>query len=137
MMGSTYVSDPRVWKTFYQRMLDGHFRPGKYRGKQTGGGLGGMFSKKPYMISVNPHMFSKECTDQVVGKQVTAKAEIKEAIKENIPHVPEKTIKTQIRQRTVKSKPTLKKKTPQKGLKRKRDTGDSIFNRDEKKVKHQ
>lgn len=89
-------------------------------------------------------MFSKECTDQEVGKQVTpmaaveerAKAEIKETIKENIPHVPEKTIKAQIRQGTVKSKPTLRKKTPQKGLKRKRDTGDSIFNRDEKKVKH-
>lgn len=125
-------------------MLDGHFRPGKYRGKQTGGGLGGMFSKNPYMISVNPHMSSKESTDQVVGKHVTPmaaveerpKAEIKEFIKKNIPHVLEKTIKAQIRQRTVKSKPTLKKKTLQKGLKRKLDSGKSIFDQDEKKIKH-
>lgn len=52
-------------------------------------GIEGVFSKKPYMISVNPHMPSKESTDQIVGKQVTqmatveerAKAETKEAIK--------------------------------------------------------
>lgn len=69
------------------------------------------------MISVNPHMPSKESTDQIVGKQVThmatveerAKAETKEAIKSHIPHVSEKTIKAQKRHRTVKSKPTLKK----------------------------
>lgn len=80
---------------------------------------------------------SGETSDTLAAVEERAKAEIKKAIKENIPHIPEKTIKTQIRQSTVKSKPTLKKKTPQKELKRKRDTGDSIFNRDEKKVKRQ
>ena len=144
-MGSTYVSDHRVWKTFYQNMFEGGFKPSKYRGRQTGGGIGGMFSKKPYMIPVNPHLSRKEPADQVVGKHVTpmaaveerAKEEMKEAIKEKIPHVSEKTIKTQKRQPVIKPKPTLKKKTPQKGLKRKRDTGDSIFSGDEKKIKHQ
>uniref|UniRef100_A0A8W8MMJ6 Uncharacterized protein n=1 Tax=Magallana gigas TaxID=29159 RepID=A0A8W8MMJ6_MAGGI len=65
--------------------------------------IGGMFSKKPYMIPVNPHLSQKEPVDQVVGKHVTpmaaveerAKEEMKEAIKEKIPHVSEKTIKTQ------------------------------------------
>ena len=88
-MGSTYVSDPRVWKIFYQNMLDGQFRPIKYRGRQTGGWIGNMYSKKLYMISVNPHLSSKESTEQVVGKHVTpmaaveerAKVEMKEAIK--------------------------------------------------------
>lgn len=129
-MGSTYVSDPRVWKTFYQNMFEGGFKPSKYRGRQTVGRIGGMFSKKPYMIPVNPHLSRKESIDQVVGKHVTpmaaveerAKEEMKEAIKEKIPHVSEKTIKAQKRQPVIKPKPTLKKKTPQKGLKRKRDT---------------
>jgi hypothetical protein len=62
MMGSTYVSDPRVWNSFYKNMMDGQFRPGKYRDRQTGGGIGGMFSKKPYMIPVNPHLASTEST---------------------------------------------------------------------------
>ena len=82
-----------------------------------------MYSKKPYMISVNPHLSLKESNEKVVGKHVTpmaaveerAEVEMKETIKENAPppHVPEKTIKTQMGHRTVKSKQTLKKKTPQ------------------------
>lgn len=142
-MGSTYVSDPRVWKTFYQNMLDGQFRPGKYRGRQTGGGIGNMYSRKPYMIPVNPHLSSKESNEQVVGKHVTpmaaveerAKVEMKEAIKENVPHVPEKTIKAQMRRHTVKFKPTLKKKAHQKQLKRKQESGPSIFTPDQKRIK--
>jgi hypothetical protein len=35
-------------------MMDGQFRPGKYKGGQTDDGIGGMFSKKPYMIPINP-----------------------------------------------------------------------------------
>ena len=102
-----------------------------------------MYSKKPYMIPVNPHLSSKESNEQVVGKHVTpmtaveerAKVEMKEVIKENVPHVPEKTIKTQMRRHTVKFKPTLKKKTPQKQLKRKQESGPSIFTPDQKRIK--
>lgn len=61
-----------------------------------------------------------------------SKAKIKVAINENIPHVPEKTIKAQIRQRTVKSKQTLRRKTSQKGLKRKLDSWKSIFEKKKK-----
>jgi hypothetical protein len=139
MMGSTYVSDPRVWKSFYRNMVDGHFRPGKYRGRQTGGGIGGMFSKKPYMIPVNPHLASTESPDKkVVGKHVTpmaaveerAKSELKNAIKEKIPHVSEKTIKVDKRQGRIKPKSTVKTTTP-KSAKRKKfkedDWEDTIF----------
>ena len=95
------------------------------------------------MIPVNPHLSSKESNEQVVGKHVTpmaaveerAKVEMKEAIKENVPHVPEKTIKAQMRRHTVKFKPTLKKKTPQKQLKRKQESGPSIFTPDQKRIK--
>lgn len=27
MSGPTYVSDPRIWKTFYKNMVDGNFNP--------------------------------------------------------------------------------------------------------------
>ena len=102
-----------------------------------------MYSKKPYMISVNPHLSSKESTEQVVRKHVTpmavveerAKVEMKEVIKEYAPHVPEKTIKAQMRRRTVMSKPTLKKKTPHRQPKRKQDSGHSIFTPDQKRIK--
>ena len=52
-----------------------------------------MYSKKPYMISVNPHLSLKESNEKVVGKHVTpmaaveerAEVEMKETIKENAP----------------------------------------------------
>lgn len=130
MMGSTYVSDPRVWKSFYRNMMNGQFRPGKYRGRQTGGGIGGMFFKKPYMIPVNPH--STESPDiKVMGKHVTsmaaveerAKSELKEAIKETIPHVSEKTFKADKRQKRIKPKSAVKT-TTSKRVKRKKLEGE-------------
>ena len=55
-----------------------------------------MYSKKPYMISVNPHLSLKESNEKVVGKHVTpmaaveerAEVEMKETIKENAPPPP-------------------------------------------------
>ena len=41
MLGSMYVSDPTVWRSFYKNMIEGKFNPGQYRGRQTGGGGGG------------------------------------------------------------------------------------------------
>ena len=40
MLGSMYVSDPTVWRSFYKNMIEGKFNPGQYRGRQTGGGGG-------------------------------------------------------------------------------------------------
>ena len=34
MLGSMYVSDPTVWRTFYENMIEGKFNPGQYRGRE-------------------------------------------------------------------------------------------------------
>lgn len=95
-MGSTYVSDPRVWKSFYKNMIDGKFNPGYYRGRQTGSGIANMYSKIPYMIPVNRHLSTEPEQTIVVGKEVTltaavedrAKSEFKDTIEDGAPHVP-------------------------------------------------
>jgi hypothetical protein len=101
-------------------MIDGQIRPGKYRGRQTGGGIGGMFSKKPYVIPVNRNLASTESPDKkIVGKHVTpmaaveerAKAELKDAIKESIPQASENTIKVGNRQERIKPKLAVKMTT--------------------------
>ena len=38
MLGSIYVSDLTVWRSFYENMMEGKFNPGQYRGRQRGGG---------------------------------------------------------------------------------------------------
>lgn len=43
----------------------------------------------------------------MVAVEKRANAEIKKTVKENIPHVPEMTLKAEIRQCTVKYKPAL------------------------------
>ena len=96
MVGTTYVSDPRVWKSFYQNMIDGKFNPGYYRGRQSGGGIANMYAKKPYMVPVNPHVTNESEQKIVVGKEVSptaaaedrARSKFKEAIQDEAPHVP-------------------------------------------------
>lgn len=95
-------------------MMNGKFDPNKYRGRQTGGGIAGMYSKKTYMIPVNSN--AKEEETNVVGQSVTpmaaveerAKSEMKDAIKENIAHVP---IKRKNRKRKASSKRSANKVT--------------------------
>ena len=96
MVGTTYVSDPRVRKSFYQNVIDGKFNPGYYRGRQSGGGIANMYAKKPYMVPVNPHVTTEREQKIVVGKEVSptaaaedrARSEFKEAIQDEAPHVP-------------------------------------------------
>lgn len=92
-----YVSDPNVWRTFYKNMLTGKFNPAQYRGRQTGGGgIAGMYAKKPYMIPVSPHITTEPEEKIVVGQQVSpvtaveerAKSDLKESIQDKKPHVP-------------------------------------------------
>jgi len=115
-----YVSDPRVWKSFYKNMMDGKFDPHRYRGRQKGGaGIGGLYTKKPYMIPVDPHVTREPEEEKVVvGKQVTpvaaaeerAKSELKDAVKEKVPHVSvKKTIKAKKRARSLSSKKSVKR----------------------------
>ena len=118
MAGSTYISDPRIWKSFYKNMIDGKFKPTQYKGRQTGRRIGNMYAKKPYMIPVNRHVSKEPEIEQViVGKQITpvttveerAKTEMKEAIQEDMPHVPA-SIKRPTRRKSVSMKSRLKKK---------------------------
>lgn len=95
MLGDRYISDPRIWKSLYQNMTDNKFVPEQYNKRQRGGGIAQMYAKKPYMISVSPHLNTEIDSDVVVGKQVTpvaaaeerAKSEMKEEIRKQSPHV--------------------------------------------------
>lgn len=64
--------------------------------KQGGGGIAGMYAKKPYMIPVNPRVTPEPEEKLVVGKQVSpvtaveerARSELEDAIEGNKPHIP-------------------------------------------------
>lgn len=77
------MSDPRIWKTFYQNMMAGKLNLRSFKGRQSGGGIAGMYSKKPYMIPVNPHT-TEEKTNEIVGKQITPMAAVEERAKKKI-----------------------------------------------------
>ena len=68
-----YASDPSIWmypEVSLQKHL-GKFNPAQYRRRQTGGGgIVGMYAKRPYMIPVNPHVTSESEEKVVVGQQV-------------------------------------------------------------------
>lgn len=96
MIGDTYVSDPILWKDFYRSMLNEKFVPEQYGRKQRGGGIAQLYTRKPYMIPVNPHTEEKKNDETIVGAQVTpvaaveerAKSELKDEIQKRVPHVP-------------------------------------------------
>ena len=50
MLGSIYVSDLTVWRSFYENMMEGKFNPGQYRGRQRGGGGGGGLTSLECML---------------------------------------------------------------------------------------
>jgi hypothetical protein len=97
-----------VWKTFYKNMLDGTFNPGSYKKRQVGSGIAGMYAKKPYMIPVNPHL-AAEKPKEIIGKQVSpvtaveerAKEELRDEMRDNVPHVPVGSIKAENKQNSV------------------------------------
>lgn len=51
-----------------------------FKGRQSGSGIAGMYSKKPYMIPVNPHITVEE-SKEIFGKQVTPMAAVEERAK--------------------------------------------------------
>ena len=126
MVGTTYVSDPRVWKSFYQNMIDGKFHPGYYRGRQSGGGIANMYAKKPYMVPVNRHVTIEPEQKIVVGKEVSptaaaedrARSEFKEAIQDGAPHVP-LAIKGSKSKHSFSSQPAAKRSSSLNSQKRK------------------
>lgn len=143
MLGSMYVSDPTVWRSFYKNMIEGKFNPGQYRGRQTGGGSGiaGMYAKKPYMIPVNPHVTPEPEEKVVVGKQVSpvtaveerAKSDLKDAIEDNKPHIPITIKGTKVAKSASVKLSTAKRTSTQK--KRKREQQEDEFNIFNKKTR--
>ena len=80
-----YVSDPTVWHSFYENMIEGKFNPGQYRGRQRGGGgIAEMYAKKPYMIPVNPHATQEPEEKVIVGKQVSPVTAVEERAKSDL-----------------------------------------------------
>lgn len=100
-------------------MVDGNFNPRSYKGRQSGSGIAGMYSKKPYMIPVIPHLTVEE-PKEIFGKQVTpmvaleerAKEDLKEEMRDNVPHVPVDSIKEESLQKSHSSPTIRKKKKP-------------------------
>ena len=146
MLGSMYVSDPTVWRSFYENMIEGKFNPGQYRGRQRGGGgIAGMYSKKPYMIPVNPHATQEPEEKVIVGKQVSpvtaveerAKSDIKDAIQDNKPHIPI-SIKGTNTIKTVSVNPAAAKaaSTQKKRKKKYQEDEFTIFNKKSRKLNH-
>ena len=138
MLGSMYVSDPTVWRSFYENMIEGKFNPGQYRGQQTGGGgIAGMYAKKPYMIPVNPHITSEPEEKVVVGKQVSpvtameerAKSDLKDAIEDNKPHVPISIKGTNIDKSTSVKLSTAKVTSTRKRKRQQQENEFNIFNK--------
>ncbi|KAJ8321129.1 hypothetical protein KUTeg_001324 [Tegillarca granosa] len=118
MVGSTYISDPDTWKTFYHNMINGKFKRGK--SNQVGGGIGGMYSNKPYMIPIS--QYKSETIQKplpMIGNEVSpiaaieerAKSEFKDAIKDEAPRVP---IKSRKRKRNISPRKTVKQATSKK-----------------------
>ena len=82
MAGSTYISDPRIWKSFFKNVIDGKFNPTQYKERQTGRRIGNMYAKKPYMTPVNRHVSKELEKEQVmVGKQITPVTAVEERAK--------------------------------------------------------
>ncbi|KAJ8297848.1 hypothetical protein KUTeg_012800 [Tegillarca granosa] len=102
MVGSTYISDPRVWKSFYQNMIEGTLKYKKRSPRQVGGGIGNMYHHKRHIMPVSPPANDKP--EHVIGTEVTpmaaieerARSEFKDAVKEDAPRVPIKTKKRKI-----------------------------------------
>ena len=76
MNSKTYVSDPKIWQTFYQNMAEKKFNPYKYRPKQKGRGWS---YKNSYRIPLRPH---SEINVQKNVPLVTPVAAIEERVKE-------------------------------------------------------
>ena len=65
MVGSLYVSSPDMWDDFYKQLHAGNIEIPKYKRRQKGNGIGGMYRRRRYTIPV------KQKDKVVVGKQVT------------------------------------------------------------------
>ena len=114
------------------------------RQAERGGGIAGMYAKKPYMIPLNSHATQEHEEKVIVGKQVSpvtaveerAKSDLKNAIQANKPHIPI-SIKGTNTIKTVSVYPaTTKAASTQKKRKKYQEDEFTIFNKKSRKLNH-
>jgi hypothetical protein len=82
-----------------------------------------MYSKKPYMIPVNPHIPVQD-SKEVIGKRVTpmeaveerAKEDLREEMRQNVPHVPANSIKVEKDLKSIRALSFTKTRTRKRAL---------------------
>ena len=93
MIGSTYISDPLKWASYYKNILQEGSNVYRHKNNQYGRGA----PRRPHMRTLTAPTIGEETPEKiVVGKQVTqveavedrVKSEHMEAIKEDKPHIP-------------------------------------------------
>lgn len=91
MNSQTYVSDPRIWESFYKNMAEKKFNPYKYKQQQIGKGVR---SYKSYVIPLRPHSQLKSEEEgtsthvtPVAAVEERAKVEHFKDVKEGVPFV--------------------------------------------------
>lgn len=96
---SVYVSDPMMWKKFYENISSKHFNPYEYKKKKTNGIR--TYSKS-FLIPVNKHAAANDMMKQVSSVTATvdrAKVNLEHEKANEIPHVkPKLTKKRKINQ---------------------------------------
>ena len=88
MSGPTYISNPALWEQFRHTREGENFIPSVGRKNQRGGGI--LNQRKAYMIPVKPQHSKAEIKQitPVAAEQERALSDLKEAIRNEEPHMP-------------------------------------------------
>jgi hypothetical protein len=111
-----YVSDTRIWKIFYKTCWSEISIFSVIKVDKLV--IARMYSKKPYILPVNPHTPVQE-SKEVMGKRVTpvetvkerAKRDLREEIDKNVPYFPANSIKNEKDLKSIRPLSATKKRT--------------------------
>lgn len=119
MYGPTYISNPALWEQFRHTREGENFIPSVGRKNQRGGGI--LNQRKAYMIPVKPQHSKAEIKQitPVAAEQERALSDLKEAIRNEEPHMPLKKKKIKRKKSTRKVRQT--ERTHAEGKEKKRN----------------
>ena len=102
MYGPTYISNPALWEQFRHTREGENFIPSVGRKNQSGGGI--LNQRKAYMIPVKPQHSKAEIKQitPVAAEQERALSDLKEAIRNEEPHMP-------LKKKKIKRKKSISK----------------------------
>ena len=102
MYGPTYISNPALWEQFRHTREGENFIPSVGRKNQRGGGI--LNQRKAYMIPVKPQHSKAEIKQitPVAAEQERALSDLKEAIRNEEPHMP-------LKKKEIKRKKSISK----------------------------